>query len=91
MQTKRFINKNGILDICVLEYVYIFVADVQIFVNPRCVDASGVKQLVQIPGMRYSYFTWGTISQRLLKVAPRKQRQKVHVHKTNTKTNTQKW
>ena len=36
-----------------------------IFVNPRCVGASGVKQLVQIPGMKYSYFTWGTISQRL--------------------------
>ena len=54
MQIKRIIHKNGILDIHFLEYVYIFVADVQIFVNPRCVGASGVKQLVQIPGMRYN-------------------------------------
>ena len=36
-------------------------------------------------GIKYSYFTWGTISQRLLLVAPRNDRQKVHVHKTNTK------
>ena len=34
-------------------------------------------------GIKYSYFTWGTVSQKLLLVAPRKEWQKVHVHKTN--------
>ena len=36
---------------------------------------------------RYKVFIFylGTVSQRLLLVAPRKERQKVHVHKTNAK------
>ena len=50
------------------------------------IQVSGIRH--HVSGIRYSYFTWGTVSQWLLQIAPRQERQKVHVHKTNAKTNT---
>ena len=43
-----------------------------------------------ISGIRYSYFTWGTVSQWYCKWHQKRKAKKVHVHKQTQKVNTHK-
>ena len=57
-----------------------------------CIDLSHRGTIYQVSGIRYSCFTWGTVSQWLLQMAPRKKGIKyMYTKQLERTTNTLKW